>query len=471
MPTSIRIALLAAILALASNVAVIAFIHWRTYDESVQTLRRQVIDQSAFLTDIYKTGGMPALQSAVGDVDTDDPQAEAAILDRNGNPTYGDLAAISTDMTEGYHSAIVRLSDETASREAAVYLHRLPHGVWLASVRTAGEGLALRETLQRSLLVGLVLAVLLGLACGFIVARYVGRSVRAVAKVADRIGSGDFRERVPVTGTRDPFDALARQINAMLDRISTLMDELSILTDALAHDLRSPVGRIRSAADAALATKSDEQRELALANIIQQADSLMRILTTILEIGRSEALTTRKQFAWFDAGQLAAELAEMYEPVADDAGATLVLKRPKGDFSIRGHRQLLAQALSNLIENALKYGASGGEISLSVHRDGERLGVTVADRGPGIPQQHREEARRRFRRLDSSRSLEGAGLGLALAEAIAHLHGGELVLGDCRPGLSATIEIPVTKPGELADRALASRPLLAQAPATGGDGE
>jgi signal transduction histidine kinase len=188
---------------------------------------------------------------------------------------------------------------------------------------------------------------------------------------------------------------------------------------------------------------TDERREQLLAGIIQQADSLMRILTTILEIGRSEALTSRKQFAWFDAGQLVEELAEMYEPVADEAGANLVLHVARDDLAVNGHRQLLAQALSNLIENALSYGVSGGEIGLRALREGDRLALTVTDRGPGIPEQNRDEARRRFRRLDTSRSQEGAGLGLALAEAIAHLHGGELLLGDCNPGLSATIEIPI----------------------------
>ena len=442
MPTSLRIALLAAILALASNVAVIGFIHWQTYDESVATLRRQVTDQTYFLADIYQEGGLDALQSAMDDVDADDPQAKAGVLDRRGRPQFGDFAVVQTDLSEGYRSAIVRLQDEGVSREAAVYLHRMRTGQWLISARIAGEGLALRQTLQRSLWIGLALALLLGLACGIIVARYVGRSVRAVATVADRIGSGDFRQRVPVHGTRDPFDALARQINAMLDRINTLMDELSILTDALAHDLRSPVGRIRAAADAALTAPTEERCEQLLAGIIQQADSLMRILTTILEIGRSEALTSRKQFAWFDAGELVDELAEMYEPVADDAGAHLVLRRARANLKVNGHRQLLAQALSNLIENAIKYGASGGEIGLGAARKGDRLALTVTDRGPGIPEHNRDEARRRFRRLDTSRSLEGAGLGLALAEAIAHLHGGELLLGDCAPGLSATIEIP-----------------------------
>ncbi len=434
--------MLAALLALVSNAAVIGFIHWRTYDESVATLRQQVTDQSAFLADIYRTGGTTGLQTAVDDVDDDDPQAEAAVLDRNGKPLFGGLASVSVELSEGYHPAIVRLSDESATREAAVYLHRLPHGRWLASVRTAGEGLALRQTLQRSLLVGLVLAVLLGLACGLIVARYVGRSVNAVAMVADRIGRGDLRQRIPVTGSKDPFDTLALQINAMLDRINALMDELSMLTDTLAHDLRSPVGRLRAAADAALVAKSPEHRDHLLGNIIQQSDSLMRILTTILEIGRSEALASRKQFAPFDAYQLIAELSEMYEPVAEEAGAALVLRERNGDFTVNGHRQLCAQAVSNLIENAIKYGASGGSIMLDVSRSDGRLAMSVADSGPGIPDAQLGEAKLRFRRLDSSRSLEGAGLGLTLVEAIAHLHGGQLSLADARPGLNATIEIP-----------------------------
>ena len=443
MPTSIRIALLAAILALASNVAVIGFIHWRTYDQSVATLRSQVTDQSAFLADIYKSAGLKGLQTAVEDVDDDDPQAEAALLDRKGKPVFGGIESVSIDLSEGYHSALVRLNDDTATHEAAVYLHRLPTGYWLASVRTAGEGLALTQTLQRSLIVGLVLAGLLGLACGIIVARYVGRSVGILAAVADRIGRGDLRERAPVAGSQDPFDMLARQINAMLDRINLLMNELSMLTDTLAHDLRSPVGRLRAAADAALAAKSPEQRDQMLASIIQQSDSLMRVLTTILEIGRSEALASRKQFTWFDARALIAELGEMYEPVVEEAGATLDIGDSDGDFRVHGHRQLCAQALSNLIENAIKYGASGGRIALDLHRSDGRIAMSVSDRGAGIPEAQRGEARLRFRRLDSSRSQEGAGLGLTLVESIAHLHGGELKLADAAPGLRATIEIPV----------------------------
>jgi signal transduction histidine kinase len=261
--------------------------------------------------------------------------------------------------------------------------------------------------------------------------------------VANRISARDLSQRVPLSGAGDAFDRLGGQINAMLDRITGLMEELRLLTDSLAHDLRSPVSRLRSAAQAAAeATDAAEQEEL-LGSVIGQADALMRILSAVLEISRSEALTGRKQFAWFDAGELAAELAEMYDPLADERGARLEFERPTRPTPLFGHRQLLAQAISNLVENAIRYGSSGGEIQVRV-RPGERqIRIEVGDRGPGIPVERRAEARRRFGRLDSSRSAEGAGLGLALAEAIAHLHDGKLVLEDNGPGLLTILELPV----------------------------
>lgn len=446
MPTSLRIALLAGLLALVTNLAIIGFIHWRTYDASVATLRRQVTEQAQVLTDVYHSGGIDSLVSAINDSnDPDDPQVAADLLDPSGRPQLGNVASLSLGpepLSEGYHSALVTLEGETAPHEAAIYLHHLRNRGWLMTVRIAGEGLALHQTLQRSLLISLALSILLGTACGVILARYVGRRVRAIATVANRIADGDFTQRIPVSGSYDSFDGLARQINQMLDRISTLMEELSMLTDSLAHDLRSPVGRLRAAADRALTTDVPEQREQLLVKIIHEADSLMRMLTTVLEIGRSEALATRKQFAHFDAGALACELAEMYEPVAEEAGVQLQFENPMKPLDMVGHRQLLAQAVSNLVENAIKYGAEGGEITLSARDGRDRVIIEVRDRGPGIPAELRAQARRRFVRLDSSRSEAGAGLGLTLADAIAHLHRGELVLDDGHPGLRAALELP-----------------------------
>jgi signal transduction histidine kinase len=446
-PTTLRIALLAGLLALLSNLAVIGFIQWRTHDEAISSLRRQVVDQGAVLADVYRSGGIQGLDDAIEDTMTySDPQTVVALLDRNGHETVGNLAALprsTLPLQEGYRNGLVRLQGQTVPRESALAIHRLPTGDWLLSGRTVGDGLALRETLERSLLVAAFVALLLGLACGLILAHYVGQRVGEIVAVADRISGRDLSQRVPLSGAGDAFDRLGGQINAMLDRITGLMDELRMLTDALAHDLRSPVGRLRAAADAAARTSDPEERDQLLGNVIRQADSLMRILGSVLEISRSEALTGRKQFTWFDPGDLGEELSEMYEPVAEEAGAEL---RFESDDTLRplfGHRQLLAQAVSNLIENAIRYGSAGGDIKVGVRQNGKRMRIEVGDRGPGIPDELRGEARRRFGRLDSSRSEEGAGLGLALAEAIAHLHEGQLVLEDNRPGLLAALDLPV----------------------------
>src|SRR5438105_404137 len=387
MTTTLRIALLAGVLALLSNLAVIGFIYWRTSDEAATEVHQQVVEQGKVLSDVYRSGGKAALYDAIQDtISYADPETAVALLDPRGGQQMGNLAMLPAQpLQEGYRNTLLRLQGQTTPRESAIVMHRLPTGQWVVSGRIVGEALALRETLERSLLIALIVARLLGLACGGILAHYVGRRVGDIAAVADRIGARDFSQRVPVSGARDGFDRLGMQINAMLDRIGGLMDELRMVTDALAHDLRSPVSRLRSAAHAAAETSDPAEQEELLGSVIRQADSLMRILTAALEISRSEAQTGRKQFAWFDVGELAAELTEMYEPLAEEAGAEIDYDRPARPVPLFGHRQLLAQAVSNLIENAVRYGAEGGEIRIMVRNDVRAMRIEVADRGPGIP--------------------------------------------------------------------------------------
>ena len=440
---------MAGLLALVSNLALMGFIYIRTHDEANSTVHQQVMEQAKVLSDVYHSGGAVALDDAIEDTMTyADAQTAIALLDANGRELKGNIAASAgmRPLEEGYRNGFLRLRGQTTPREAAIISHRLSTNQWLVTGRIAGEGLAIRDTLERSLLIALIVAGLLGLLCGVITAHYVGRRISDIAGVANRISARDLSQRVPVSGAGDPFDRLGNQINAMLDRISALMEELRLLTDSLAHDLRSPVSRLRSAAQAAAEASDPAEQEDLLGSVIRQADALMRILTAVLEISRSEALTGRNQFNWFDVGELAAELAEMYDPLVEERGATLDYDPPARPVPLFGHRQLLAQAVSNLVENAIRYGASGGEIGIRV-QPGERLiRIEVGDRGPGIPLDRREEAKRRFGRLDSSRSDEGAGLGLALAEAIAHLHDGDLLLEDNGPGLLTIIQLPFQSP-------------------------
>jgi len=442
LPTGLRVALLAAMLTLAANLAVVGFIRWRTHDESAGLIHRQVIEEGSVLDDVYATGDEAALERAITDIlAARDPQYFAAILGPNGRPKAGNVTAIDGPIGAGYHSG--RLGRRGAQPvEAAYTLRPLAGGDLLLSGRSFAQRVAFESTLERSLLLALAVSVLLGLGAGYVLARYVDRRVRDIATVADRIGDGDMTHRVPLSGTGDAFDGLAGQVNRMLDRIGALMEELRLLTDCLAHDLRSPIGRLRARIDAAMAADDEVRREALFAGVVHEADSLMRILTTVLEIGRAEAMAPRGQFAWLDPGELVTELTEMYEPIVEEAGVALVLDKGPALLPLFGHRQLLAQAITNLLDNALNY-APGGELRLFAHCEEEVLRLGVADRGPGIAPEDRAEARRQFGRLNVARAPGGAGLGLALVEAVAHLHHGQLELDDNKPGLIAALVLPI----------------------------
>jgi len=206
--------------------------------------------------------------------------------------------------------------------------------------------------------------------------------------------------------------------------------------------LRSPLARLRARAEQASLAEDEGAREAALGGLLGEADTMMRMLTTLLEIGRSAAMG-RDRFVTVEPGVILDELAELYAPVIEEARMTLALDTTAGLPAMAVHRELLSQALANLIDNALRHAASGGELALSVSRGGGAVRFTVADRGPGIDPADRDEAVRRFGRLDRARSLPGAGLGLSLVDAVARLHGGRLDLADNAPGLRATIVIPV----------------------------
>lgn len=450
LPTTLRVGLLAALLALLSNVALIGFIHWRTYDDAVEAVHQQVVEQASALSDVYASGGRKALDKAIGDtLAAGDPQLLAGTLDPSGATRTGNVGTLLEPAgapTAGYHTGRVRLRGSGATDDAAFLLRRLDDGQWLLAGRSLGERVQFQRILESSLGLALAISVLLGLLCGLVVARYVGSRVGEMADVADSIAGGDLAQRVPISGTGDAFDGLARQINRMLDRIAALMEELRLLTDSLAHDLRSPVGRLRARVEAALAAEDEKKRDALLGGVLQEADSLMRILTTVLEIGRSEAMASRKQFAPLDPAELIDELTEMYDPIAEEAGCALRMEADGRLPIFIGHRQLLAQALSNLLDNALSYAREGGEATVFARVRDAQLRLGIADRGPGIAPGDQAEARRRFGRLDSSRTTKGgAGLGLALAEAVAHLHGGTLELLDNEPGLRAVLVLPLAE--------------------------
>ena len=450
LPTTARIAALSILLALLSNLALIGFIHFRTHDDALGALRQRVTEQADVLADVYASGGRKALSAAIAHGLADDPESILALLDSSGRVLTGNLARPphADFHNAGYQTGELNAGRSGRQKTAGFVVRGFPGGEWLVSGRSFDERLTLQRTLERSLIVALLLSLILGVACGLLIARYVGFRVETIVRAVDEIGDGDLSRRAPLAGGYDAFDRLSARINRMLDRIAGLMDELRLVTDGLAHDLRSPVGRLRARIEGALSVDDEGQRDQLLAGVIEEADALTRMLTTVMEISRSEAMAGRQRFAPIDPAALVGELAEMYEPLAEEAGVRLRVSADAPPPSFMGHRQLLAQAMSNLVDNALVHGAKGGQVTLSAGSAPHgmvRLGV--ADCGPGIAPADHAAALRRFGRLDSSRSTPGAGLGLALASAVAHLHGGRLELDDARPGLIATILLPLdTRP-------------------------
>ena len=269
--------------------------------------------------------------------------------------------------------------------------------------------------------------------------------------------SGDLSGRLPIAGSNDELDRLAGNLNVMLERIEALMHGLKEVTDNIAHDLKTPLTRLRNRAEEALRTAEDElQYRAALERTIEESDALIRTFNALLMIARAESGQARDGMTTFDAAEIAHGIGELYEPLADDKGLTLRVEAPDA-APMHGNRELISQALANLVDNAIKYAAPDNatlapdsrrvngaqpEIVVKAAGEGDRILLTVADTGPGIPEDDRARAVERFVRLEQSRSQPGSGLGLSLANAVARLHGGELRLEDNAPGLRSVLALP-----------------------------
>ncbi len=281
---------------------------------------------------------------------------------------------------------------------------------------------------------------------GVVTARRVLRRIDAINSTSSKIMSGNLSERIPVTKRNDEFDTLATSLNAMLDRIEGLMQGLKEVTDNVAHDLKTPLTRLRNSAEAALrdGSSGEVQRE-ALETTLTESDKLIRTFNALLMIARAEAGAPSGAFADVDVSTVAADVAELYAPVAEDDGISLEATIAP-DVHLRANRELIGQALVNLIENALKYYEPAedktGKITVSVHADKGRVLIEVADNGPGIPLEDRGRVVERFVRLEKSRTEPGSGLGLSLVAAVARLHKGELRIEDNAPGVRAVIDLP-----------------------------
>ncbi len=405
------------------------------------------------LSEAYGRGGIRRLVDAVERRSRQPGSSLYLVTTFAGESIVGNVAEISTGVLEtpgGSEITYKRVGDEGAAHPAVARVFVLPGGFRLLVGRDLADREALRGILVRTLLTSLVWLTVIGVSGGAFVAARVLKRVDAMNESARGIMLGEMSRRLPMAGTGDELDRLAHNLNDMLDRIAQLMIGLREVSDNIAHDLKTPLTRLRNGAEAALRVDAgDTERKAALENIIGESDGLIRTFDALLMIARLEAGSLTESMTDFDIGAAARDVAELYEPSAEENGMTLVYAGEPG-LVVRADRDLVSRALSNLIDNALKYGKSNNpdatsDIRVETRQVGASVEIIVADHGAGIPDAaDRTRVLDRFVRLEASRSAPGSGLGLSLVAAIARLHKGALRLEDNAPGLRAVLALPAS---------------------------
>jgi signal transduction histidine kinase len=290
---------------------------------------------------------------------------------------------------------------------------------------------------------GLAITLVLGLVGGVVLSRGMVRRLETINVTSREIMSGDLTRRIPVRGTDDEFDDLVINLNAMLDRISDLMDDVRRVSDSIAHDLKTPLTRLRNDLETLKADTRDAEgtREMA-EHALEEADRLLQTFNALLRIARIESGHRRAGFTTVDLADVVRDATDLYEPLAEHRGLTLE-RRIEASPTVWGDRDLLFQALANLLDNAIKYTDSGGRISITLGIEDGEAQIEIADTGPGIPEAARDKVFRRFYRLEESRTAPGSGLGLSLVGAVVKLHDARIALEDNAPGLLTVLRLPL----------------------------
>lgn len=406
---------------------------------------RQIVDLRNDLLDAYYSGGYRALSGFVAERrgSVADPLIFVAVTG-NGPPVLSRVAVVPVvPAGDGPVRIEVRHARDGAPSQALALGADLADGTHLVVGTLTTPDRRFDLAFAEALAMVVVLTALLALGSALLTGLVISRRAHAIAETAEALAAGDFTARVGSSGFGDGFDHLGSQINLMAERIDGLVSELRSVAGGLAHDLRSPVARLRAAIETAQAAIDDPAASEALHLAQSDAEVLEAMLATALELARLESGTTLERRQRLDLMDLAVDLAELYEPLAEQSGVTLSASGAPAE--VLGDRELLSRALANLIDNALKYG--GAEIVVrTVAEAGGDVILEVADNGSGIPEGDRDRAMERFTRLDNARTRPGAGLGLAMVAAVARLHGGSFVLasggGEGQAGLVARLRLP-----------------------------
>lgn len=436
---------------LALGFALAAFL-WITSRGVDAQLKHDLQGDLAALMHVFQTRGVDQLAQTVKEREDIDSEMGrfSVLLSRKGEKLAGNLLGWPAEAGVDTSSRvrIVLIEEEVIPRGLVtddVYwpavAAELPDGSRLLVARRIEQASGW-QSVAEYLTEFSVAALLLGLLMGVTIGRAILGRMDTISRTAAQIMAGDLSQRVSVRGGHDEFDLLAEQLNAMLDRIQQLIKGIRQTTDNIAHDLRSPLTRLRNQLEVTLLeSRSEREYRQTIGQAIEEIDSLVKTFNALLEIAQAEAGSHRTPWARVRLDELASDLVDLYKPVAESKGQVLDLVEREPVW-IHGGRHLLAQAIGNLLENAIKYTPAGGTIAVRCKPATDAVDLLIADTGPGIPESERARVFERFARLDNSRHTPGNGLGLSLVKAVSELHKAQLELHDAHPGLIVAIRFP-----------------------------
>jgi signal transduction histidine kinase len=424
--------------------ALSAFIYWATLGYLDSQTNAIIEAEINGLYEQYERNGLRGLRDVIEERKQRDTERRSFYLlaDAVGRPLAGNVTywPIGVDDARGQWVDFVQPDSDTPVR---AMLLRIGPGLRLLVGRDIRELEQIRSVLRRGAFYGITLTLALALVGGVLLAVSAERRLAEINRTTRQIIAGDLSRRAPLKGTNDEHDELAQNINAMLDQIESLLTGMRHVGDSVAHDLRGPITRLRNRLETVAAAEAPRREDLA--DCVTQLDQVLATFNALLRIARVESGAYRSAFTTVDLEPIVRDVGELYHAAAEERHVTLCCEAPSG-VEVFGDRELLAQMLTNLVDNAVKYTPAGGVVTVGLERRGDTALLRVTDTGPGVPEADRSRVLQRFTRLDQARSQPGNGLGLALVNAVTVQHHGRLTLGDNSPGLVVTIELPALTP-------------------------
>jgi signal transduction histidine kinase len=447
--STFRLAALYLVLFALSVSALLGYVYWNTAVLLERQTDETISAEVQALADQYRLRGLSGIIDTIQRRSSDQSGAVYLLTAPGGQRIAGNLNSLPPmPQDEATWIEFPLAVEKNAVREnhvARAFHTDLAGGFQLLVGRDVEALRQFATIIRQTIYYALAIAAVLGLGGGLLMSRNFLKRVDAITAASRTIMAGNMAGRMPVAGSNDELDRLALALNEMLEQIESLMAGMKEVSSNVAHDLKTPLTRIKAQVEAALRSNSPDDYREALERTVDESDRLLDTFNALLSIARAEAGQARQGLVPIDVSALIADVVELYEPMAEEAGGRLSSDAAPG-LMVIGDRQLLAQALTNLVDNALKYGARDGEtpeIEVSGKIEDDKVVITVADHGIGIPAEDRGRVTERFVRLDSSRSKPGNGLGLSLVSGVMKLHKGSLVLADNHPGLAARLVLPL----------------------------